>query len=61
MITSEIGTGNASFEGDNFGPEVARILRNLANEELYFGDGFFMNLRDASGNKVGFCDMEGDK
>lgn len=32
MITIKIRTENAAFEGDAYGPEAARILRQIADD-----------------------------
>ena len=52
-----IDTDNAAFDGDARGPEIARILRDLANR----WDGpiklneFGRTLYDANGNKCGMA------
>jgi hypothetical protein len=50
----EIETGNAAFS-PYMGEEVARILRELADEVEPYGElwNLHMNLRDANGNVVG--------
>ena len=52
MITIKIKTGNAAFQDDQLGLEVARILRELAND---FADekGRDKGLFDYNGNRVG--------
>jgi hypothetical protein len=53
MVKIEFETDNAAFEGENFGPEVARILRAFA---LTIERGQYVDnwpVRDANGNTVG--------
>ena len=52
MITIKIKTGNSAFQDGQFGLEVARILRELAND---FADeiGRDKGLYDYNGNRVG--------
>jgi hypothetical protein len=56
-----IDLGNAAFEGDSLGPELARVLRNLADRlerdsaatiasKCAYGG---YALRDSNGNTVG--------
>lgn len=61
-VTVTIRTDNAAFDGADLAPEVARILRRLADtvtRELTRDpdDGFSVCLRDINGNKVGDCDI----
>lgn len=49
-----IGTENAAFEGGP-GPELARILRALADRVEDSPLGMTMRLHDANGNRVGFA------
>jgi hypothetical protein len=51
----EIETTNAAFDGEAFGPELARILRELADdiETDQMGPGDEVNLYDVNGNRVG--------
>lgn len=56
MFTLSFKTGNAAFEGADLGPEVALILRALADrvedmsaEELPLD----LNIYDSNGNRVG--------
>lgn len=58
MIAITIETGNAAFAGDNRGPEIARILRRLADEVGGKG-GYEGTLRDCNGNVIGV--VEDDK
>lgn len=55
-ITITINTDNAAFEGESWGLEVARILRDLAaylpDSEAEVGPGAG-TLRDHNGNTVG--------
>jgi len=56
-IKIEIGTGNEAFSDENLCPEVARILRKLADSierggQLEPGDS--SRLMDLNGNAVGF-------
>jgi len=50
MININIKTGNAAFEGENFGYEVARILRKLADR--FEGGEMPRAERDVNGNRV---------
>lgn len=55
----EIDCGNAAFEGNNCGSEVARILTKFANriegteDYLMISTGDKMKLFDVNGNAVG--------
>ena len=55
MITITINTENAAFEGENYGPEVARILRELANilTADLLPNYAPLPLYDSNGNRVG--------
>ena len=57
-VDINIDTGNAVFEEAGTGREVARILRRLADqiEDWPGSSAFKINLRDANGNRVGFCE-----
>lgn len=50
-ITITIDTDGAAFEGDNYEPEVIRILTRLS--ERIGGDLDGYKLRDINGNTVG--------
>lgn len=50
-FTVKLRTENAAFEGDNLRPELARILRVLA-ERIENGADVYM-LQDVNGNTVG--------
>ena len=50
-IVIEINTTNAAFEGANKGPEIARILRTLA-EQMEQGSGSG-GIRDINGKTCG--------
>lgn len=56
-LTITIQMDNAAFEDSNAGPEVARILRNLADDMDEGGSltspGAHATLRDINGNTVG--------
>ena len=54
-LVVEISTGNAAFEGDNYGIELARLLRLASVKiEIYReGDDVSFRLMDINGNKVG--------
>lgn len=59
MFQVAIHTGNAAFDGDNLFPEVARILRDIADAV----DGGMMTVgraRDINGNIVGDFHLERD-
>lgn len=56
MINIAFRTDTAAFDGLERGPEIARILRQLAatleaRSLLYLG--YEADIRDANGNKVG--------
>lgn len=61
-LSIHIELDNAAFEGDNCGPEVACILRELAdkieNTSRCDLEGHSYVPRDANGNCVGTCDFE---
>lgn len=59
MFTLKIETGNAAFE-DGAELEVARILRDLADEFEMDGS-MSRNLYDSNGNKVGYSSYEPDE
>jgi len=48
---------NAAFEDDNRGPEIARILRKLADEFEEYGHPHFDGLYDINGNRVGAVEI----
>lgn len=63
MFRLEIKTGNAAFDDGQKGPELARIIRNLADELADSGDvgeGYTWNLYDLNGNYVGSADVDDD-
>ena len=47
-----LDTDNAAFEGEELGPEVSRILEDLA-KELIYSPTQDRKLRDINGNTVG--------
>jgi hypothetical protein len=47
-----LDTDNAAFEGEQLGPEVSRILEDLA-KELIYSPNQDRTLRDINGNTVG--------
>ena len=47
-----LDTDNAAFEGDQLGPEVSRIFKDLAKEFSYYPIRD-RTLRDINGNTVG--------
>lgn len=51
-ISLTIDTDNAAFEGESFGPEVARMLREVA-DELEGGRQATWRLFDSNGNACG--------
>jgi hypothetical protein len=59
VIAIRIKTDNAAFEGENYGIEVARILRRLAIdfEAFGLGPGEQENLHDINRNTVGSCEV----
>jgi hypothetical protein len=52
-----ISSANAAFEGEELGPEVARICRDLADKLEGLDDlsGVDLSVRDVNGNRVGTC------
>lgn len=52
-VRISIGLGNAAFEGNYGGPEIARILRELADRYEIEGKNIYQKLRDINGNVVG--------
>jgi hypothetical protein len=56
MFKVELKTENAAFDGDDLGPEVARLLRLTAElfEEGYRGAVLF----DKNGNRVGYFETK---
>ena len=57
-FTLTISTDNAAFE-DEPASEIARILRGLANDLEFNGEGGG-RLYDVNGNRVGFFNTVGD-
>lgn len=61
MIRIEIKTGNDAFEGHSYYPEIARILRKLADRvDTLTGSSGMMGewpLLDSNGNTVGSCEF----
>ena len=52
-----ICTGNAAFDGDDYGPELARILRKIAQRLDDAGsipDGIDGTVSDINGNRCGY-------
>jgi hypothetical protein len=59
-LTVNIDTDNAAFEGDNLGPELARILHRVATavKDLESEPAEFeLHLRDINGYRVGSADL----
>jgi hypothetical protein len=58
-FTLVLSTGNAAFDGDP-APEVARILREVADDisEAGLSVGKVFRLWDFNGNRVGFAALE---
>lgn len=52
MFTIRIDTANAAFEDDP-APEIARILRRVADEVAEYYPGHSQTLLDVNGNDVG--------
>lgn len=55
-LTITMDTANAAFDGEQRGPEIARILRKMADRLEARGDcvsGFEWVLYDVNGNHVG--------
>ena len=61
-FTVTITTDNAAFADDDLGPELARILRRLADTlaSCSRADIDAYNLRDINGNRVGAADFYDD-
>lgn len=55
MFKLEIDTGNAAFEDEGKGYEIARILRDIAAKVENGADSG--SVRDLNGNKVGTFDV----
>ena len=52
-----IGTDNSAFSGDDYGPELARILRKIAQRLDDAGsipDGIDGTVSDSNGNRCGY-------
>lgn len=63
QLVVKIDFGNTAFEGDNLEPELARILRGLADgvdngEAVDPEYGLDVRVRDINGNVVGTARME---
>ena len=57
MLKLQIINSGSAFDGEARGPEIARILRALADE---FAEGAacgIWSLRDANGNRCGTVDL----
>ena len=59
MIKLSFATDNSAFDDDNKRPEIARILRALADRVTDENSDDFI-LRDVNGNVVGICTLEED-
>jgi hypothetical protein len=57
MVKIEFKTSNAAFSDGNDGYEIARILRELADEAE---SGMLVphGIRDINGNRIGECDYD---
>lgn len=58
-----IGINNPAFDGDNLGSELARILRDLANQladtpRAALAAKYGIELRDVHGNHVGSASID---
>lgn len=57
---------NAAFEGEDLGPELARVLRDLAerigaqSRTYLAGNGNRIRARDINGNTLGFLNLDID-
>lgn len=64
--TLRIDLDNAAFEGEDLGPELARVLRDLAerigaqNRTYLAGNGNRIRARDINGNTLGFLNLDID-
>ena len=59
MFQLHIGTGNSAFDDGRCHLELARILRNLADDlasQDYMPRGYAAQLRDENGNSCGSCE-----
>lgn len=56
MFKIEIDTGNAAFEDEGKGYEIARILRDIADKVENGAESGI--ARDINGNKVGTFEVE---
>lgn len=63
----KLDVDNAAFAGDDLGPELARILRNLAdklqeqNRKYLSGNGNRLRVPDINGNCIGFAEFDIDE
>lgn len=54
MLIVKVDTDNAAFDGADFGPECARLLRKMADAvEDYDGTTTYRTVFDVNGNDVG--------
>lgn len=61
VFTVKFDTGNAAFEGADLAPEIARVLRNIAERVERDGpSGFFETVRDTNGNDIGRFALKND-
>ena len=59
LFNITIDSENAAFTGDNAGPELARILRNIAERvSTDLPDDATMKIYDVNGNAVGRVTVE---
>lgn len=60
MITITIRTENAAFQSSDYGPEIARLLHQVADAyEVDGGPYRFARLFDSNGNTVGEVKLTG--
>ncbi len=61
MVTIKFKIENAAFEDGQRAAEIARILHELAEMvSATYAQAGRIRLYDANGNRVGFCEIEGD-
>ena len=54
-----LSTANAAFADDDLGPELSRILRELADKvEDGLPEGLVIRIFDINGNRVGFAALD---
>jgi len=61
VFTLKFDTNNAAFDGDDLAPEIARILRSIADKVEHVAlSGFCETARDINGNDIGRYSLKND-